>query len=1294
MQRSSNNPETRERRNERARSFGRRALVGGIAAMVLLAPAASRAQSDVAPPLPNVLILLDTSGSMERNPNASLPTVAAGGVSTTERTRWIQALEVLGGSIVDYGMLNVPRTGADFTAEYGLGGASPYDLDYYLNHYRPMSNGCTIGSSSLSTTKTWPLDWNTWGVSDFGFRRLSGTLGAIGSCSPADFKTDGLGILDTFRDQARFGLMTFDTTTDPKSGFNGAHLPIEGMAGQWSYYPGWNGTGAASPAYGWPSGCSIDPTTVSSHVFELGARNPSAPPWEGPLIPFAADDSTTALRAVNDRIRYAMLAARPFGATPLAPMLADAEYYLWNDPTGPKVDAFGSCRGDFIILITDGFPNSDLRPNCEPNPADPKAAPSWSTSSPPGSCSTALGSPGCCPTKRAQDITYDLAHPPAGKPVVKTFVVGFALSDDLGAPVDCSTIDPGAGDCSSSTLDPKFKPCCTLHEMAFNGGTNRALLASDTSTLRAALVKAMSEATASTSTSRTMPVFTGASSTGSSNGQYEFRSSFKVNAFSAWTGVLERVRWECSSASGTFKADPVLVDKASGDDFANNLWKQGTNRNFFTWDPTPTGWRAGDSLRPNMSTADSDGMTAGNPTVTTGTGSSFVSSVATAALELTSGSCSDAASVDECKTKFLNYALALPQPKATFQTRIDIPLGDIYHATPVQVGPPSDFLRDESYTLYRNTKATRQPFMLTATNDGILHAFKSNVKTETENVELYGFVPPAVLPHIAKQYGGAHALLLDASPVVKDVAFGATGSSTPWGRSRADARGGNANWRTVAVGGLTTGRGYYAVDISDPTRPVLLWQLTKFKDALAGDADLFGTYPGVPAIGTVYYKDPGASQPVETPVAFLPGGEGTQFKAGTCPRWKSPSFTGDSFTTARSSVRCWTGPGNSFTVVRLWDGKILRRFSADPSDTSGARPTEPNGAAKKFLAAGKSDIVQDFTTGATSTNWTPIDAPITGAVALYPAATGAVTTRAFVGDYDGDLYKLDVSDTDPKNWRFELFHDAYYPADTANADFTKWGPVAIPPVLTVDRFGDIVVDYATGDQNNFSTNNLNHMFSLTEKIKTDVSGAKVAAPKLNWHLRLPNGITTTGPMSLFSGTLFFSTFTPDTASADACLRGEGTIWGVDYLETEPSVVNADGSPVPMGRHNKTTASDSTYAATPCPSGYANSDARAGFGYYRCISLGAGTIVFGAGVTQRPSCVSTPSSSIGIDPYLGTAATHSTISDISMGNFELVAQTGPKSAGTTIGGGTTKTITRTLTRPLSSTRIDSWAAIIE
>ncbi len=1309
--RTSETPHEDRRTTARGRASRLRLVAGAVAAMALLAPATSSAQSDVAPPLPNVLILLDTSGSMERTPDSKLPAInpgnlapkdSTGSVAESLKSRWIRALEVLGGRIQNLDIYAAQRTGvpsSDFYKEYSLPGAAPYDADYYLPHFRPLSNGCTMGPKF---DKTWPTDWKTWGPDAFGFRKLSGSsLGPIGTdCNHTQIQTDGLGVLDTFRDQARFALMTFDTFTDPKTGWDGSsHLPADGMNGQWSYYPGWNKSAGKVPASGWPAGCVVDPGNPAATYFELGARNPSAPPWEGPLIPFAADDSTTALHNVNDRIRYALFAARPYGATPLGPMLADAKHYLWDDPDGPTSDPVGECRGQFIILITDGFPNSDLRPNCE-DPGSAKSPPTQAWPSCPDKTK------GCCPAKRPQDITYELANPPPGKRPVKTFVVGFAVSDDAGNPVDCKAINPASGICADPTLDAKYKPCCTLHEMAYNGRTSStdpngvALFANDTDELRAALVQAMSDATSKSSTSRTIPVFTRSANAASTSGQYEFRSSFKVNAFAPWSGVLERVRWECTKASGTLQAEPQSLDASKGDDFGANLNKQAT-RTFLTVDPTAVGGSAARSIRPNLNTADYDGVPVQTGVTIKDVNATFVSRVPAAALGITSTTCSDTANPDECKAKYLNYALALPQPKPTWQSRVGSALGDIYHATPVAVGAPSEFLRDESYTLFRNANQARTPMLLAATNDGILHAFRSDVESDSTGVELWGFVPPAVLPAIGKQYGGAHALLLDAAPVVKDVAFGPVataggggGGGPMWGRTQANARAGLARWRTVAVGALTTGRGYYALDITEPSNPQFLWQLTKMVDASGKEYDLFGAVPGTPTIGTVFYKDDSYPEPVETPVAFLPGGEGVQHKSGTCRRWNksgwTPSTT-DPFTTPRDKVRCWVGAGNSFTVVRLWDGKILRTFRNNPlGDVSNPaeHPAEVESAARGFQLSGKEELV----TGGKS--FAGIDSPITGAVALYPAETGSVTTRAFVGDYDGTLWRLDVTPRDPRDWTFTPFHDAYFPADPANTDSTAWGPVAVAPVLTVDRFGDIVAIYATGDQQNFSKRNLNHVWSVTERLQT-IGGEQKAVPITNWHLRFTDGNTPTGPLSLFSGELYFSTFTPDVASADACLSGQGTIWGVDYVEKEPSVMNIDGSPVPMGRHRRMTAGDDGLAAGVCPPSYPNADSRGTtHPFFRCINLEAPSIVFGAGITQRPSCVSASESAIGTDPYVGSVSSHQTVQGITPGAFQLVAQTGPKSPSGSSGGTQTNTYVRTLQPPLSSTRIDSWAAIVE
>ena len=147
--------------------------------------------------------------------------------------------------------------------------------------------------------------------------------------------------------------------------------PVSGMAGLWSYYPDWvNNTGLY--ATGNPVGCAVTP-------YDVGARNQAAPPWEGRLIPFGPQDAALPdIQLTNDHIQEELISLRPFGGTPIDGMFADAREFLLNDAStdkntgqdfGPKNDQFYNlgCRKQFIILLSDGTPNEDLRPSCEPN---------------------------------------------------------------------------------------------------------------------------------------------------------------------------------------------------------------------------------------------------------------------------------------------------------------------------------------------------------------------------------------------------------------------------------------------------------------------------------------------------------------------------------------------------------------------------------------------------------------------------------------------------------------------------------------------------------------------------------------------------------------------------------------------------------------------------------------------------------------------------------------------------------------------------------------------------------------
>ena len=133
----------------------------------------ARAQVDVNPPLPNVMILLDTSGSMENmldgntpeseNAQCALtatlvrptrstvadPTKLANGSSPN---RWGIAMQALTGSMSPaYSCVSMPRSsGSYFDQEYAIDTKSAYDVNYYLPYHRPFIGTTTAGACVVS----------------------------------------------------------------------------------------------------------------------------------------------------------------------------------------------------------------------------------------------------------------------------------------------------------------------------------------------------------------------------------------------------------------------------------------------------------------------------------------------------------------------------------------------------------------------------------------------------------------------------------------------------------------------------------------------------------------------------------------------------------------------------------------------------------------------------------------------------------------------------------------------------------------------------------------------------------------------------------------------------------------------------------------------------------------------------------------------------------------------------------------------------------------------------------------
>lgn len=141
-------------------------------------------------------------------------------------------------------------------------------------------------------------------------------------------------------------------------------------------------------------------------------------------------------------------------------------------------------------------------------------------------------------------------------------------------------------------------------------------------------------------------------------------------------------------------------------------------------------------------------------------------------------------------------------------------LGDIVHSSPVYVAKPGFKYTDAGYAAFVTQKAGRDKVVYVGANDGMLHAFKvASGIDATKGEELWAFVPTAVIPDLwrladSDYENNRHRYYVDATANVGDVFDG-------------------TNWRTILVSGLGAGgRSYFALDITDPTAPALLWEFT------------------------------------------------------------------------------------------------------------------------------------------------------------------------------------------------------------------------------------------------------------------------------------------------------------------------------------------------------------------------------------------------------------------------------------------------------------------------------------
>ena len=440
--------------------------------------------------------------------------------------------------------------------------------------------------------------------------------------------------------------------------------------------------------------------------------------------------------------------------TTLRGTLGTAKDYFSGLLGGSATPVSQTCQQNFVMLVTDGLPTGNTS-GALYSSADRTNTCAWSTST--NSCtngtfgtaatdaiaavnalrSTTVG--GIASTKK--DGTGSVT----GKFDVQTYVV--ALGDTVANPFAISVMD----------------------SMAYNGGTDKSLAASNAASFQQAISNISDDITAKVGSGAAVAV-ANAHVTSTDNASYA--SSYNSGT---WSGDI----------------DSYGLNISTGVPLTTSLWTSGSAATQLDLRTSASRY-----IATSIDTAGSIGGVQFQPT-TAATATKLSTAQQTA---LNTTATTDGASV-------LAYLRGdrSGETATTYRVRTHL-LGDMINGEPVLVKAPSATYADAGYSTFQSSNATRTRMLYQGSNDGMLHAFVAS-----SGAESWAYVPNLVmgnLNNLSRKPGFTHLYYVDGTPAAGDVDFqnvdGVTGSGT--------------DWRTILVGGLGKGgRGFYALDISTTT---------------------------------------------------------------------------------------------------------------------------------------------------------------------------------------------------------------------------------------------------------------------------------------------------------------------------------------------------------------------------------------------------------------------------------------------------------------------------------------------
>lgn len=435
-------------------------------------------------------------------------------------------------------------------------------------------------------------------------------------------------------------------------------------------------------------------------------------------------------------------------------------------------------------------------------------------------------------------------------------------------------------------------------------------------------------------------------------------------------------------------------------------------------------------------------------------------------------------------------------------------LADIYHSTPIEVRGPANYYIDNNYPTFKNDYRSRNLMLYAGSNGGMLHAF-----SVSNGYERWAFIPPDLLGKLRNMVSATpnqsiSQYYVDMPPIVDDVYINGPGG---------------IRWRTVLIGGERQGdHGLFALDVTNPDSPVFLWNISNNLSI-----STINYWQSNGTLNSYNYTDYANANPEYRDYRGL----GETWSVPVIGRLKADNsdvfalFFGGGYDNVNAGV------GNKVFVSRVENGAILKSFDLEDSAGDGI----------KNMAASTPAL-------------------------LFEDATGKSYIQfMYIGDQEGQMWKMDVRSTNSSDWTNCIFFDA-------NAGSTNERYINTSPELSYDDGKRLWVYFGTGDIYNPEkvTTTMDNMFfairdnnvrlynssssgdcpspQITFSDLTDVSaaGAGIGEDRKGWYVDLQrgNGEKVMGSM-VWGGVIFFTTYVPN---SNACDSGDAYLYALDAFE--------------------------------------------------------------------------------------------------------------------------------------------------